>query len=129
MTTPSPDPSTELTVLTRPGTVPPARPGNVAYFANLSCLFFDNDELTEELRQRVSTLSSYGGRLLPIICLLWSGDRNLLVMERLPLDLIQQYFRRDLRLKLPRLLTFDPHLPAPPEIESEIRRTPACHLD
>ena len=129
MTSSSPDSTSVPSVQAIPGSLPPARSGNVAYFANLSCMFFDNDELTEELRQCVTTLSSYGGRLLPIISLLWSGEENLLVMERLPLEIFHHYFGAELQLRLPRLLTYDPHLPPPAEIEAAIRDTPQCHLD
>ena len=45
MSSPILNPSTGPGVQANPGTLPPARPGNVAYFANLSCMFFDNEEL------------------------------------------------------------------------------------
>jgi hypothetical protein len=70
MSSPILNPTTGPGVQANPGTLPPARPGNVAYFANLSCMFFDNEELTRELRRCVKTLSTYGGRLLPIISLM-----------------------------------------------------------
>lgn len=123
------DRSTAPVVRANPGTVPPPRPGNVAYFANLSCMFFDNEELTEALQKRVETLSSYGGRLLPILSLLWNGDQNLLAIERLPLDLVQQYFDRELGLSLPRLLTHDPCGKVSPELEAALRETPEVFLD
>lgn len=122
-------PSTGPLVLSKPGTVPPPRSGNVAYFANLSCMFFDNEELTEELRIRVQSLSSYGGRLLPILSLLWKGDENLLAIERLPLDLVQQYFGGELGLSLPRMIPYDPHAEVSPELEAALRETPELFLD
>jgi hypothetical protein len=116
-------------VIANPGSLPPPRPGNVAYFANLSCLFFDNEELTDELRAKVQTLTSYGGRLLPVISLLWSGDQNLLAIERRPLPLIHDYFGNELGLSLPRLATYDPHAEISPELEEAIRATPDVSLD
>lgn len=124
-----PTDSTRPAVLAKPGSLPPPRPGNVAYFANLSCLFFDNEQLTDELRATVKTLSSYGGRLLPILSLLWSGEQNLLAIERLPLDLVHDYFEGELGLRLPRLITYDPHAELSSELEAAIRETPNVHLD
>ena len=120
---------TSPAVRVNPGSLPPARPGSVAYFANLSCMFFENEELTEELRAKVQSLSSYGGRLLPIISLLWSGENNLLAIERRPLDLIHQYFGSELGLALPRMITFDPHGTIPAELTDAIRETPGISLD
>ncbi|MFP6866391.1 MAG: hypothetical protein VCA35_10660 [Roseibacillus sp.] len=129
MSSPILNPATGPGVQANPGTLPPARPGNVAYFANLSCMFFDNEELTRELRRCVKTLSTYGGRLLPIISLLWSGEENLLLVERLPLQLCHDYFGQELDLRLPRLLTYEPRAPFSAELESTIRATPDAFLD
>lgn len=116
-------------ITARPGTVPPPRDGNVAYFANLSCLFFDNEELTDELRAKVKTLTTYGGRLVPIISLLWSGSNNILALERRPLPLVQDYFGQELGLHLPRIMLDDPHAQLTSELEEIIRDTPDLHLD
>ncbi len=117
----------ELSVI--PGSVPPPRSGNVAYLANLSRLFFENEELTARLRETVQTLESYGGRLLPILCLLWDGERSILAIERRPWPDLETYFRHDLRLRLPRLFTYDPNHPWSGDLPAEIRKTPHCHLD
>ena len=111
------------------GEPPPARPGNVAFLANLHHIFFDNQVLTDELRRTVRTLDSYGGRLLPILGLLWGGDDNTLILEREPLDGFRDYFRNTLGLRLPRLLRFDPDEPLDPEISTAIRATPDCAID
>lgn len=116
-------------LVVRPGTVPPARSGNVAYLANLSHIFFDNREMTDELRATVHTLESYGGRLLPVLCLLWSGSRNLLALERPPLQPLQEYFGGGLQLALPRLFVFQPDSAPSPELVAAIRDTEHCHLD
>ncbi|MEO1833898.1 MAG: hypothetical protein ABGZ49_00255 [Akkermansiaceae bacterium] len=63
MSSAPPDRSAEPVVLANPDTAPPPRPGNAAYFADLSCMFFDKKELTEALQKRVELLSSYGGRV------------------------------------------------------------------
>jgi len=76
----------------------------VAFFANLSHIFFENRGLTDALRGEVEGLETYGGRLLPIIGLLWEGPDNLLVMERGPIEVLGRYFREGLRLRLPEVV-------------------------
>lgn len=116
-------------IVAKPGIIPPPRAGNVGYFANLSAMFFDNAELTDELRRCVQSLSSYGGRLLPIICLRWSGERNLLFLERQPIGVVRDYFGNELGLRLPEVRTFEPGRPVAPDLEAEIRAAPDMHLD
>ncbi|MDA1007069.1 MAG: hypothetical protein O3A87_11400, partial [Verrucomicrobia bacterium] len=99
---PAPQPPAIQTHL---GALPPARHGNVAFFANLQHIFFDNQALTDELRATVHTLDSYGGRLLPILGLLWDGPDNILILELPPLPGFDGYLGHTLGLTLPRLLT------------------------
>ena len=82
------------------GTIPPARSGNVAFFANLQHIFFDNEALKEELSATVHTLDSYGGRLLPVIGLLWDGPQNILILERPPLPGVTDYLGGALGLRV-----------------------------
>lgn len=111
------------------GEPPPARPGNVAFFANLHHIFFDNEALTNDLRDTVRTLDSYGGRLLPILDLLWSGGNNLLILQREPLDGFRPYFGDTLGLRLPHQLLFAPDGAITPEIVHTIQNTPDCAID
>ncbi|MCP4252653.1 MAG: hypothetical protein GY775_04445, partial [Candidatus Scalindua sp.] len=46
-------------------------------------------------------VDTYGGRLIPIINILFKGDNNLLVLERPPDQTLLRYFEEDLNLSLP----------------------------
>lgn len=116
-------------ICAEPGQLPPARPGNVAYLANLAHIFFGNEGITNELRRTVRTLESYGGRLLPIIGLLWDGEESILAMETTPLDDFRVYFGKTLGLRLPRVFRLDLDDNPPPDLVAEIRATPDCHLE
>lgn len=96
-----------------PGTVPAPRDGPVAFFANLAHIFFDNRALTGELRAMVEGLETYGGRLYPIVGLLWSGNDNLLALERPPLPELREYLGEALGLALPEVLDFDADVDPP----------------
>lgn len=113
----------------RLGSVPPAGEGNVAFFANLSHIFFDNAGLTEALRAEVEGLETYGGRLLPIIGLLWSGDANLLVMEREPIAELREYFAGPLRLRLPDVVVCGAEVPPSPELVEILRAEKGRRVD
>lgn len=111
------------------GELPPARSGTVAFFANLQHIFFDNQALTDELRATVHTLDSYGGRLLPVLGLLWDGPDNILILERPPLPGFHEYLTHTLGLSLPHLLFCGIDDAITPEIESAVRNSPGCFID
>ena len=111
------------------GELPPARPGSVAFFANLQYIFFDNQALTDELRATVHTLDSYGGRLLPALGLLWDGPDNILILERPPLPGFHEYLTHSLGLRLPHLLFCGIDDAITPEIENAVRNSPGCFID
>jgi len=96
-----------VAVRRRLGHVPAAREGSVVFVANLSHIFFDNEGLTERLRRTVEGLSSYGGRLLPVIGLLWRGPDNLLLLEREAAPALRGYFGETLALRLPETGRYD----------------------
>ena len=75
----------------------------VLFFANLMALFFGNEQQTQALVDEVGEIDSYGGRLIPIINLLFRNQDNLLVLEREPDETLCRYLRDDLGLSLPRL--------------------------
>ena len=80
----------------------------MVFFANLLSLFYGNEEETQSLREEVGRIESYGGRLAPILNILFKGGNNLLVLEReLDVDLMS-YFERDLALSIPELVVL-PH--------------------
>lgn len=74
---------------------------SVIYFANVLAGFFDNEALSEQLKREISGADSYGGRLLPIMGLLFKGGENLLVLERAPDAALSAYFENVLGLHLP----------------------------
>jgi len=73
------------------------------FVANLLGLFFGNDAETRALSDEVGEVDSYGGRLIPILNLLFQGGDNLLVLEREPDASLCDYFSGKLGLSLPRL--------------------------
>ena len=81
--------------------LPPFWDHGVVFFANLMALFFGNAQETASLEAEVGELDSYGGRLVPILNLLFRGDDTMLVLERDTDEALCDYFRADLGLKLP----------------------------
>ena len=107
-------------VQVRIGELPPPRVGNLAFFANLACIFFDNEELTDELRAMVAGLETYGCRLYPVLGLLWEGGETILAVECEPLTELQDYFGSELGLRLPELATFHPQEGVVPELRERV---------
>ncbi len=87
----------------QPGRLPPFWERSAIYFANLPSLFYGNEGETHELMEMVGGIQSYGGRLLPILNLVFRGD-NLLVLEQKPDDHLTGYFKKDLNLALPEIM-------------------------
>lgn len=77
------------------------RDRGVIFVANLMAMFFGNEEETGLLRREIAGADTYGGRLLPLIGLLFGGQANRLVLERQPDPLLGEYFARELGLRLP----------------------------
>lgn len=76
---------------------------NVVFVANLLALFFGNEAETDALRREVGEIDSYGGRLIPILNLLFRGDgENHLLLERSPDPSLCAYFSDELGLSLPK---------------------------
>lgn len=98
-----------VSVNTLPGERPSFWDRRVVFFANLLSLFYGNKGGTDELTDAVEGIVTYGGRLIPILDLLYAGDRseppNLLVLEREPAACLLDYFRDRLGLSLPELTT------------------------
>lgn len=66
---------------------------DVIFVANLMGLFFGNEEETRMLADEVGEVDSYGGRLLPMLDLVYRGPgRNHLVLERAPDPALIHYF-------------------------------------
>lgn len=95
----------ELLVDRKIGSLPRLWDRSAVFFANLLSLFFGNTRGTEMLRREVGTLESYGGRLIPIINLVFRGGDNLLLLEGRPDRALCRYFDDVLHLPLPEVET------------------------
>jgi len=103
-----------VTVEVKLGKLPPLWRESVIFYANLDCIFFGQPEKTRQLVDNVSGFYGYGSRLLPILGLMFQGDRNLLLLRQEPDPIVMHYFSERLGLKLP-------------DIEI-IEKTPACGI-
>ena len=93
-----------MKVETHPGKLPPFwSDRSVVFIANLLALFFGNKAQTELLFQEIKGAASYGGRLIPVLDLIFRNRDNLLVLERAPEPGLLEYFRGELELTLPRV--------------------------
>ncbi|WP_193213152.1 hypothetical protein [Luteolibacter marinus] len=75
---------------------------SVIFVANLLSMFFGNREEAEILEDEISCVDSYGGRLLPVLGLIFGGGDNVLVLERKPDPALSDYFS-GLGLDLPEI--------------------------
>ncbi|CAN5298394.1 hypothetical protein BH23VER1_BH23VER1_34070 [soil metagenome] len=87
---------------------------DIVFFANLLSLFFGNESQTKALADTVGEVDSYGGRLLPVLDLIFRGPpgrapQNLLVLERPPDPALCDYFTNALGLSLPRTESLTHH--------------------
>lgn len=90
-----------------PGQLPPFWDRSVVFFANLLALFYGNREATDELESKIAGVETYGGRLCPIINLLFRGSENLLMLEARPHDALIEYFTEDLGFRVPEIVVLD----------------------
>lgn len=65
---------------------------SVIFFANLLSLFFGNREGARLLSEEIRCVDSYGGRLLPVLGLIFGGSNNVLVLERTPDPALTEFF-------------------------------------
>lgn len=84
-----------------PGGLPAFWDRSVVFFANLMSMFFGNIEQMNQLNKEVSGARTYGGRLIPVIDILFQGGRNLLILEKEPNESILNYQQEVLKLSLP----------------------------
>ena len=109
------------------GELPPFWNRNALFFANLLSLFFGNTLQTRTLKAEVGRIESYGGRLAPIINILFKGGNNLLVLDRKPDEDLVNYLEGELGLGLPEVavLPFDRYVTFPARIEAGLDGLPA----
>ncbi|MDR4498850.1 MAG: hypothetical protein MRK02_13175 [Candidatus Scalindua sp.] len=74
---------------------------SIVFFANVLSIFFENSGEIENLKQQIHGMETYGGRLIPIIDILFKGQNNLLVLEKAPDQTLIKYFQEELSLSLP----------------------------
>lgn len=86
-----------------PGRLPPFWDRSVVFFANLLSLFYGNQGATDELAAKVGGIETYGGRLCPVLNLLYRGPSNLLVLESPPEESLLGYCTDDLGLEIPEI--------------------------
>jgi len=86
-----------------PGQLPAFWDRNVIFFANTQSIFYDNIDGLHSLKQQIKGVDTYGGRLIPIINILFRGGNNLLVLEKPPDQTLLRYFEEDLNLSLPNI--------------------------
>jgi len=91
-------------IIATPGRLPEFPQRSVVFVANLLGLFFGNREKTRLLAEQVGEVDSYGGRLLPVIDLIFRGNAgNLLVLEREPDIHLNRFLQDVVGLSLPEL--------------------------
>jgi hypothetical protein len=90
-----------LEVKTTPGELPAFWDRNVLFFSNIHSIFYDNVEESKQLIQEISGATTYGGRVLSILDLLFRGRPNLILLEARPNQPLMEYHAGVLGLSLP----------------------------
>ncbi|MDR4503354.1 MAG: hypothetical protein MRK01_01005 [Candidatus Scalindua sp.] len=90
-----------VVVKKRTGQLPDFWDRSIIFFANVLSIFFENCGEIENLKNEIEGLETYGGRLIPIIDILFRGQNNLLVLEKPPDETLMNYFQEVLGLSLP----------------------------
>ena len=98
----------ESRVTIRLGELPACWQQSTVFLANLNCIFFGEPLKTEEITSNVMGFHSYGARLLPVLGLLFRGDRNLLLLQEMPQPDLAAFFRDRLQLRLPEIAILRP---------------------
>ena len=93
----------QVEIKSMPGQLPTFWNRSVIFFANMSSIFYDNCGELEKLKQQIGNLETYGGRLIPIINLMFRSVDNLLVLEKPPDQTLMRYFKEDLGMSLPNI--------------------------
>lgn len=118
-----------------PGELPPFWDRSVVFVANLAALFYGNQGQTARLRREVGHLESYGGRLAPVLDILFKRRENLLLLEAPPCLALLAYFKSELGLTLPEMLVLSHDRyhaltrPAPCEDSRRLSRAHAPWMD
>ena len=90
-------------ILAHPGHLPPFWDKSVTFFCNLHSMFFGNQEQMARMEDHIRRLGAYGGRVVPILNLLFRQRPNLLVIEDTLDPVMLHFFEERLGLSLPEL--------------------------
>ena len=96
----TPPAGTAPSLRVHPANLPRFWERSAVFVANVLSLFYGNQRQTEILTEQIRGIDSYGGRLLPLIDLLFTGARNLLILETEPARELRAY-HEGLGLSLP----------------------------
>lgn len=89
------------------GELPPFWDRSVLFFCNLRSIFYENDAEAAELVRRITGAQSYGGRVVPILNLLFRRGPNKTLLEAVPESNLLDYLSGDLGLSLPAFEVMD----------------------
>jgi hypothetical protein len=94
-------------VQTVTGELPPFWDRSVLFFCNLRSIFYENDAEAAELVRRITGATSYGGRVISILNILFHRGPNKILLEAPPEPSLLDYFSGDLKLSLPTFEVLD----------------------
>ncbi len=83
------------------GELPPFWDCGVLFFSNIHSIFYDNVEGSKELIEAIAGATTYGGRVLSILDLLFRRGPNLILLEAKPDEILCRYLSDTLGLRLP----------------------------
>jgi len=89
------------------GELPALWPDSALFFADLYAIFYGDPEKTRQLEENVSGFFGYGGRLIPMLGLLFKGPDNLLILQEPVEPDLPSYFADRLGLKVPPVEVLD----------------------
>jgi len=69
---------------------------NIIFFANIFSIFYENSGEIKTLKKQIEGVHTYGGRLVPILNLLFRKGGNLLVLENPPGKTLMWHFKEHL---------------------------------
>lgn len=94
-------------VHTRLGELPALWRHSALFFGDLYAIFYGEPEKTRQLQESVAGFFGYGGRLIPIVDLLYGGGNNVLILHEEADHATLDYFSQRLGLSLPTMEMLD----------------------
>ncbi|MFQ5508400.1 MAG: hypothetical protein ACE5FN_03590 [Leptospirillia bacterium] len=96
-----------LPVQVQMGQMPRLWRGSALFFGDLYAIFYGEPEKTRQLQESVSGFFGYGGRLIPMLDLLYQGADNVLILQEHPNPEALAFFSERLGLSLPDIHVLD----------------------